>query len=223
MTNELIFLIQAAVVGLSTLGALALGREALVTFLCVQCVLANLFVLKQTTLLGLNATCSDAFTIGATLGLNVLQEYFGRAIARRAIWINFFVLIAYAIFSRIQLAYLPSAADTMQPFYLPILAVMPRIVIASFSVYLIAQTVDYFVYGLLKNSPRRMPLLVRNYASMLISQLVDTILFTFFGLYGLIDNLWQVIVISYTIKVISIFLQTPFISLTRVVYRRYGW
>jgi len=223
MTNELIFLLQAAIVGLTTLGALALGREALVTLICVQCLLANLFVLKQTMLFGLNATCSDAFTIGATLGLNVLQEYFGKAIARKAIWINFFVLVSYALFSRIQLAYLPSATDTMQAVYLPVFSVMPRIVIASFSVYLIAQTVDYFVYGLLKNSPRRMPLLVRNYASMLVSQLVDTILFSFFGLYGLIDNLWQVIVISYVIKVFSIFLQTPFISLTRRVYRRSEW
>jgi len=108
----------------------------------------------------------------------------------------------------------------MQPSYFPILAVMPRIVIASFSVYFIAQSVDYYLYAWLKNTPKRLPLVVRNYASMAVSQLVDTVLFTFLGLYGLIDNLWQVIAISYTIKLFSIFLQTPFVALTRRIYRR---
>jgi len=219
MTNELIFLAQTAVVGTATLGALALGAEALVALICAECVLANLFVLKQTTLFGLNATCSDAFTIGATLGLNVLQEYFGRAIARKTIWINFFVLVAYAIFSRIHLLYQPSAFDIMQESYCTILFVMPRIVIASFTVYLIAQSVDYYLYGILKRSTHPWPLVVRNYASMLVSQLVDTVLFTFLGLYGLVENLWQIIVISYTIKVVAILLQTPFVALSRRVYR----
>jgi len=222
MTNELIFLLQTALVGLATLGALFLGCEALVSLVCLECVLANLFVLKQTTLFGLNATCSDAFTIGATLGLNVLQEYFGRSIARKTIWINFFLLVAYALFSRIQLAYLPSVADTMQSVYAPLLLVMPRIVIASFTVYLIAQLVDYHLYGFLKRRSERFPLVVRNYASILVSQFVDTVLFTFLGLYGLIENLWQVVAISYAVKMVAIFLQTPFISLTRCVYRCKG-
>ena len=120
--NELIFLLQTITVSLCALGALYLGKEALVTFICIQSILANLFVIKQTTLFGLNATCSDAFAVGATLGLNLLQEYFGRTITRKAIWLNFFFLVFYAITSQIHLAYAPSTYASFSNFQHSIIA-----------------------------------------------------------------------------------------------------
>ena len=218
--NELIFLLQTIFISASALGALALGREALVAFVCAQCILANLFVLKQTTLFSLSATCSDAFTIGATLGLNLLQEYFGRPIARRTIWINFFLLVFYAVVSQLHLYYLPSTFDTMHGHFASILGFMPRIVVASFSVYLIAQTIDYCLYGILKTMLKNKFLIFRNYASVLISQFVDTVLFSFLGLYGIVDNLVQIIVISYLIKVVAIFIATPFVGFSKKLYIR---
>src|SRR6185295_1974808 len=103
MFNELLFLFHCITVAIFSLISLWLGPSALVAFICAQCILANLFVIKQTTLLGLTATCADAFTVGATLGLNLLQEYFGKEIAKKTIWINFFLLIFYAIISQIHL------------------------------------------------------------------------------------------------------------------------
>ena len=215
MMNELLFIVQSFCVGSAALIALALGREALVTLVCLQCVLANLFVLKQTTLLGLNATCADAFTIGATLALNVLQEYHGKEIARRAVTTNTFVLCVVALVSQLHLLYVPSPFDTMQIHYAALLAFIPRIVFASFTVYFISQTVDYLLYGLLKKQLGDRLLVVRNLVSSSVSQFIDTALFTFLGLYGLIDNLWQVVIVSYAVKMIAIGLTTPFLMLTR--------
>lgn len=215
MLNELIFLTQIISIVIFLLAALKLGKEAVVTFVCICCILANLFVLKQTTLFGFNATCSDAFTIGATLGLNLLQEYFGRYISRITIVLNFFFLIFYAIMSQIQLGFAPSPFDSMQQHYLPLLQFMPRILIASISVYLIAQITDYIIYGILKHYWHRKFLVIRNYISIIISQFVDTVLFTFLGLYGIVDNLWEIIFISYCIKLIAILVATPFVGLSK--------
>jgi len=214
--NELIFICHIIIVSLSTLVALRLGAHALVAFICLQCVLANLFVTKQITLLGLTATAADAFTIGAVLGLNLLQEYYGAAIARRAIWINFFLLLFYALIGYIHLSYLPSNADTMHPHFMAILSVMPRIVIASFTVYLIAQYCDYLLYGFLKRILHNRLLVARNYASIMITQLLDTVLFSFLGLYGLVDNIWHIIIVSYTVKLCAIVIATPFIALSKL-------
>ncbi len=219
MMNELVFILHTAIISCFALGALALGRYALVAFVCVQCILANLFVIKQTTLFGLHATCSDAFTVGATLGLNLLQEYFGRDITKKAIWINFFMLIFYAIVSQIHLAYTPSIVDSMHPHFQHLLTFMPRIVIASFSVYLFVHFVDYYLYGTLKRICNQKYLLIRNYASIIICQLIDTILFSFLGLYGIIEHIWQVILVSYLIKLAAIFVITPFISFSRRIYQ----
>ena len=217
--NTLIFIIHALTIAIFSMGSLALGSHALVAFVCIQCIIANLFVVKQITLFGLTATCADAFTIGATIGLNLLQEYFGKDIAKKAIWINFFLLIFYAIISQIHLAYLPNAADTAQEHFMPILSLMPRITMASFFVYLVTQLADYHIYGVLKTMFQSKHIILRNYASIAICQLLDTVLFTYLGLYGIIDNLMQVIIISYLIKLASIVVATPFVAFSRKIFQ----
>lgn len=219
MINELLFILQSVCVGTATLIALRLGAGALVALVCVQCVLANLFVLKQTTLLGLNATCADAFTIGATFALNVLQEYYGKRISRQAVWTNTFLLCLVVVVSWIHLQYLPSEYDTTQLHYVALLGFVPRIVIASFTVYFISQTIDYQLYGFLKARMGDRFVAVRNVCSASVSQLVDTVLFTFLGLYGIVDNLGDIILVSYTVKMVAIGLTTPFLFLARLIKR----
>lgn len=216
--NELIFIFHTLIIATFALGALALGRSALVAFVCVQCLLANLFVVKQITLFGLTATCADAFTVGATIGLNLLQEYFSKEITKKTIWINFFLLIFYTIVSQIHLIYTPDSADTMHLHFLPLLSLMPRIAIASLFVYFIAQMADYYLYGIFKKIFHHKYIILRNYASIAFCQLLDTVLFSFLGLYGIIDNIEQVIIISYLIKLITIIIATPFVGLSRRVY-----
>ncbi len=191
--------------------ALRLGKEALVAFICTQCVLANLFVTKQIILFGLNATASDAYTIGAVLGLNLLQEYYGKSITKKAVWISFFILIFYAIMSQIQLLFIPSQFDVNQSHFYAILYAMPRITVASFSVYLFVQHLDRIIYGYLKKLFNHRFLVGRNYVSIGICQLADTILFSFFGLYGIVQNIWSIILVSYAIKMAALFLTTPFL------------
>jgi queuosine precursor transporter len=218
--NELIFIIHTLVIAGFALGSLALGPTALVAFVCIQCMLANLFVIKQITLFGLTATCADAFTVGATIGLNLLQEYFGKDIAKRTIWINFFLLVFYTIASQVHLSYIPHSADIAQQYFMPLLILMPRIVIASFSVYLFTQMTDYYLYGILKKTFQDKYIVFRNYISIAFCQLLDTILFSFLGLYGIIDNIGEVIVISYLIKLASIIVATPFVAFSRTIYAK---
>lgn len=211
MINELIFLTHCTLIGIFALGALRMGKEALISFICVQPILANLFVVKQTTLFGINATVSDAYTVGAVLGLNLLQEYFGRDIAKKSIWISFFLLLFYAIATQIHLAYIPSASDITQCHFEPLLACMPRLVIASFSVFLVVQHIDSWLYAQLKKAFSSNYLVLRNYISVGLSQLLDTVLFSFLGLYGIVDSILEIIVISYVIKLATIIVATPFV------------
>jgi uncharacterized integral membrane protein (TIGR00697 family) len=216
--NEILFIVHTLAIALFAMGSLALGQYALVAFVCIQCLLANLFVIKQITLFGLTATCSDAFTVGATIGLNLLQEYFGKDIAKKTIGINFFLLIFYAIVSQLHVLYTPDSADIMQQHFVPLLQFMPRIVIASFSVYLIAHMADYYLYGILKKMFHDKYIVFRNYLSIATCQLLDTVLFSFLGLYGIIDNIHEVIIISYLIKLASIIVATPVVGFSRKIY-----
>ena len=219
MINEFIFILHALIIGSSVLFALRLGPEALVTFVSMCAVLANLFVIKQTTLFGFTATCSDAFIIGAVLGLNVLQEYYGKKLAQKAIWISLFSLIFYALLSQVHLLYLPGIHDTAHPHYAALLGFMPRITIASFVTYFIVQQVDYLLFGFLKKMFAGKYLAARTTASLMICQLLDTVLFSFLGLYGIIENIGDIILISYTIKMAVILLSAPFVAFSRKIYK----
>lgn len=213
MYNELVFILQTSIIGSTTLAALAFGQSALVAWISVQAILANVFVLKQTTLFGLTATCSDAFMIGSILGLNLIREYYGKKATQQTIWISFGCLVAYTMLSRIHLWFLPAVDDTTHEAFSILLGSMPRITIASLSVYFLVQHIDAWLYGYLKTHWNTRYLVMRNYVSLALSQLIDTVLFSFLGLYGIVGNIGSIIIVSYAIKVVVICIVTPYVVL----------
>lgn len=215
MTNELLFLAQTAFIGTTLLIALRMGKEALIAVIATQAVLANLFVVKQISLLGFNATAADAYAIGCMLGLNLLQEYYGKAITKLAIWISFFMSVVFAISAHLHLLYTPFLSDTTHGAYVTILSATPRIVAASLFTYFVVQQFDMRLYGFLKNKFENRLYIFRNYSSIALSQLLDTLLFSFLGLYGIVTHVWEIILVSYTIKIAILLLATPFLMLSR--------
>lgn len=202
--NELIFFAQIFLIVGFALGAFKLGKEALVAWVAIQALIANLFVLKQITLLGLEVTASDAFAIGSLLGLNFLQEYFSRAEANRATWICFFFMLFFVLVSQLHLLYQPSPSDTTQSAFLTILIPSPRLLIASMSVFFIVQQVDIRLFAFLRNRLTRTSFALRAAMTLAVTQLLDTILFSFAGLYGIVASVTDVIIMSFVVKLIVI-------------------
>lgn len=202
--NEVLFLFQTFVIVGFALGAYKLGKEALVAWVTIQALLANLFVLKQITLLGLNVTASDAFAIGSLLGLNFLQEYFGRDTANKATWICFFFMTFFVVASQIHLFFQPSTYDTTQHAYTILLSPSPRLFIASLSVFFIVQQFDIRLFSMLKNSHPHAAFAWRAGLSLVASQLLDTCLFSLAGLYGIVASIVDIIIISFLVKLVVI-------------------
>lgn len=218
LMNELIFFFYLIIVSGTALAALKAGKEALVALVCLQWVLANLFVTKQILLFGYNVTASDALAVGATLCLNLIQEYFSQELAKKTILIGFGGTLFYTVLSWLQILYCPSAADTAHEHFCALLSPMPRLVIASLVTYLIVQLFDYKLYGWLKQRHAG-SFILRNYISVGISQLIDTVIFSFLGLYGILTPLLPLIIISYGIKIAVMLLAVPFIALSRYIIK----
>lgn len=219
MFNELLFLIHITAVAGITLGALALGKEALITTVCLFSILANLLVTKQITLIGLHVVSTDVFIVGSILGLNLLQEYFGKPAALKAIGINIFATLTYLAMTMLHMAYQTSPFDTADPHFNAILSPMPRIIIASLCVYLIAQLIDTQLFHILKQLLGGRYLVLRNTLSLAITQLLDTVLFSFAALYGIVHSIGSIIIVSYSIKMIIIILNTPCIELSKRIIK----
>ena len=220
MLNELLFISHIVITMLFALGALALGKEALVATICFFIALANLFVLKQTVLFGLTVTCSDVFIVGAVLGMNLLQEYHGKEIVARTIWINFYLSVIYVVMGLLHVAYVAAVGDVMQGHYASILSNSPRIIIASMVVCLLVQYLDRALYDFLQKKYGQRYLVMRNIFSTAATQLVDTLLFSFLGLYGLVDSIGDIIIMSLAVKVVIITIAGPCVKLSHLIFRR---
>ena len=219
--NELILLAYCFTVASGALGALRFGKEGLIGFICVQVILVNLFVLKQINLFGYTATAADALAVGITLSLNILQEYYSRETALSAIWISFYCAVFYALVSLFHLAYTPVLSDTTHTLFKTLLLPMPRIVIASLITFLIVQHLDAQIYFLLKRKFHAQYFVLRNYGSLFLTQFLDTVLFTFLGLYGTTESLsnfstlFDIIKVSSIIKAVVIIITVPYVRLAR--------
>lgn len=223
MINELIFLGQALAISLFALLSLYLGKSALVAFISLNCILANLFVLKQTTLFGLTATCCDSYTIGAVLGLNLLQEYYGKPVAQKAILTSFCLLLVTTIMSFIQTSYRPHTNDTAHLHFELLLTCIPHIAAASLLVYLLVQYLDSFLYAYLKQWCHGRYLLLRTAVCIASTQFLDTFLFTLLVFYDRpYQEIFSIIGISYSIKLLAILIATPYITASQWIYTHKG-
>jgi len=212
--NEIIFFLFLILIVSMLVISARLGKESLVASMSMCALLSNIFVLKQIKLFGYTATASDALALGATLALNILQEHYDKQTAQRAIVISFFCLVVYTCATMLHCAYVPTGSDWSNIHYQALFSFMPRLTCASLIVYYIAQQIDYYIYQHLKVH-YLFEHQTRSFISTSISQAADTILFTIGGLYGIVDNLGSILVISYIFKVITLvfcIVMLPFIT-----------
>jgi len=123
--NEIVFFAHIVSLLGFLLLAVRMGKEALIAAFSILLVTANLFVVKQVSLFGLHVTAADVYAIGSIFALSCLQEYYGRKVARQAIWVGFFSLLVVGVMSAKKQApwrfasLLPhSSPSSSTPFYL---------------------------------------------------------------------------------------------------------
>jgi uncharacterized integral membrane protein (TIGR00697 family) len=214
--NEYLFLIHLTIISLIVLLALRLGREALITLMSVFVITMNIFITKQINLMSLILTTTDCFTIGIGLILNLIQEYWSKKEAVRSTKISFFMAAVFLVMACFQLLYIPDLSDNgVHNHFVGILNYTPRIIIASLISFFVAQIIDANLYAYLKNKFGKNYFILRNYGSLIVSQAVDTVLFSFLGLYGIVSDIGAIILASYIIKILAIIIATPFVAFAR--------
>lgn len=213
--NEVIFFLHIVLVVGLILMAARLGKGALTAIVAIQAIFANFFVVKQMSLFGFSVTCSDVFAIGSILGLNLLQENYGRKEANGAVKISFLSLLFFVLMSQVHLWYEPIPADTTQEAFVKILSHTARITFASIAVYYLVQKIDIRLFGYLQTLFQGKRLPVRMAVSLVVTQLLDTLLFSFLGLYGLVESIWDIVFVSFFIKCLIISSSSFLVALSR--------
>lgn len=215
MSNELLW-ITFALVNFSLLLILyrLFGKYGLFVWIGMATVVANIQVVKTVELFGLTATLGNIIYGTAFLATDILNEKYGKATAKKAVWLGFSALVIMTIMMQFALRFLPAESDIAQSAIETLFGIVPQIAIGSMLAYIVSQYFDVWLYAFLKRIfPNDNQLWIRNNGSTMISQLLDTAVFCGIAFYGLYPfGVWlEIFWTTYFIKFIVSALDTPFL------------
>jgi uncharacterized integral membrane protein (TIGR00697 family) len=231
MPNELLILISFIVIyGGVVLFYRYFGKGGLLAFSVLATIIANIEVMLLVRAFGVEMTLGNVLFASTFLITDILSENHGRKDANKAVVISTLCSVVFVMLSQMWLLYTPSENDWASDAFRTIFSNTPRIVCASLGVYLISQLSDVWLYHKWWDWCRkrfgdsRKGLWIRNNGSTMISQLLNTTLYTLLAFYGTYSfkTLVTIAVSSYIIYFITSLLDTPFVYWCRKIHDRYG-
>ncbi|CEG29319.1 putative integral inner membrane protein [Bacillus sp. B-jedd] len=147
--------------------------------------------------------------------IDVIVEVYGRKYAQRTVRAGLITQIFALVFISAAIA-LPSApAFSDQESFETILGGSFRVIIASLISYMVSQNLDVLVFNKLKSRHGQKKLWLRNNASTMLSQLVDTSIFIVIAFYGIVPmaGLAVMIMTQYIFKFFASIAITPLVYL----------
>jgi len=202
------------------------GKYGLYAVIVASVITANIQVLKTVEIFGLVATLGNILYGSIFFTTDILSEVYGKKAARRGVWLGFIGMALMTLWMQIGLKFIPDASDFAQGALSTIFGLMPRVAAGSMLAYLLSQHHDVFAFHFWKNKTKGRFLWLRNCASTIVSQGIDTVIFCVVALWGLFDtNIWlQILVSTYLLKLFVAVIDTPFIywakRLSRTVVAR---
>ncbi len=198
------------------------GKSGLFALIPFNLILCNIQVLKLVNLLGFETTLGNILYTSVFLTSNMLCEFHGKKAARTGVCLGFVMLVLSTIYMQVALLYIPSAHDTMQATLSGIFSFLPRLAFASLCAYLVSQLHDVWAFHFWRSKTSGRHLWLRNGASTLVSQFLDSAIFcllAFYGVEGFHDVLAEILFTTFLFKAIVSCLDTPFIYLARLAHR----
>lgn len=154
---------------------------------------------------------------------DIYTEFFGKKETEKLVIYGFIsnILMIILIFIAISMPIAPFMED-YQAIYEKVLSMSFRIVVASMIAYIIAQSHDVFAYHFWGKLTKGKHLWLRNNASTLVSQLIDTSLFITVAFYGVVPTqaLINLIFYQYLMKALIALVDTPFCYIGVIIIRK---
>lgn len=227
MINELLLIGSVLFIfGAVLLAYKFFGKNGLYCVSAVATVLANIEVVILVNAFGMEQTLGNVLFASTFLITDILSECEGKKEANKAVWLSTFSSLFFLLISQSWLVYVPSENDFVHASIESVFSNTPRMIIASLVVYAISQLFDVWLYHKWwsftekKFGDKRRFLWLRNNGSTLISQILNTALFTVFAFWGTYDakTLFSIFLSSYVIYIFTSLLDTPCLYLARKMH-----
>ena len=189
---------------------------------------ANIEVLIIVNAFGMEMTLGNILFASTFLVTDILSELYGKKAAKTAVFLGIATSVLFIFISQSWMLYQPNENDFASPAIRTVFSNTPRLMAVGIGVYVIVQLFDVWAYHkwwtFTKNKfgDSKKFLWLRNNGSTMVSQLLNTILFTwgaFLGTYNT-STLISVAMSSYVIFVATSIADTPFVYLARYLHGR---
>lgn len=202
------------------------GKTGLFCVSAIATVLANIEVAILVNAFGMEQTLGNVLFAATFLITDILSECEGKKEANKAVWLGVFSSVFFLLLSQSWLIYVPSENDFIHSSIVSVFSNTPRMIISSLVVYAISQVFDVWLYHKWwsfterKFGDKRKYLWLRNNGSTLISQILNTLLFTIFAFAGVYNakTLVSIFLSSYVIFIVTSLLDTPVLYLARRIH-----
>lgn len=222
--NEILLILSIPMLYGAMLGAYRyFGRTGLYAWTVFATIAANLEVLLLVEAFGIEQTLGNVLFASTFLVTDILSENYGKKEAQVSVDLGIATSLGFIVLSQLWLQYTPSAGDWAAPSFHTIFSNTPRVMLASLLVYAVVQRFDVWAYHKWweftkeRFGDSRRFLWLRNNGSTMISQLLNTVLYTFGAFGGLydMDTLLNICLSSYAIFFITSLADTPFVYAAR--------
>jgi len=159
---------------------------------------------------------------------DVIEEVHGREKTKQFIWVGFITMLFILLITAFSV-WLPFAPRSyvQKEQYNPVFGISLRFFVASITAFLISQFHDVWAFNFWKEKTKGKYLWLRNNASTIVSQFIDSVLFMFIALYYVpwlpktfntnpkftVAYLFALIIPYYLLKIVVALFDTPFVYL----------
>jgi len=150
---------------------------------------------------------------------DVISEIWGKELAQSVVMGGFITLVLVFVLTTVSILWPAASFWPHQQAYQTILGSSARIMVASLTAYLLSQYHDVWAFHFWKRMTTERFLWLRNNASTIVSQLLDSVVFITIAFYGSLPVV-PLILGQWVVKVGIALLDTPFVYLLVYVVRR---
>lgn len=220
MINEVLFVVITLLsLGFVT-GTALFGRMWTYMAVIVLTVACLTLVGKLIIIFGFTVSVATPLFAGIFLATDVLSEFYGKAAAKRAVWLSFAANVSFTGIGLLALPFEGGIQPEMDQAIDTIFSFLPRAVLAGMIAFVASQYFDVWFYHRLKDWTHGKHLWLRNLASTSTSQLLDSCIFVIIA-FGPIDGFVSIIISAWAIKILVAFMDTPFIYAVRMAFNRH--
>lgn len=205
-----------------------LKKQGLFMWTVFATITANIEVLIVVNAFGMEQTLGNVMFASSFLVTDIISECYGKKEANKAVFVGCLTSVFFIIFSQLWLCFTPAPSDWAMPSIRSIFSNTPQVMVAGLAAYCISQFFDVWLYHKWWNITEKKTgnkkgfLWLRNNGSTLVSQFINTVIFSFGAFWNLHEfkTLIAITISSYVIYIFTSLADTPFLYIARKIIEK---